>query len=122
MNNDRIRLSILCQCYRIKFSGKRPPPNLDLDGVDEITKNVNLVYLLDKGLISGDKHYSSNGYVSVVGADITAYGMDQVEEIVKGLLDDLKPNVKAEIEDDHILKVLDKLGEKLSKVQPRWNL
>lgn len=122
MNNDRIRFSILCQCYRAKFNGKRPPYNLDLDGVDEITKNVNLVYLLDKGLISGDKSYSASGSVSVIGADITADGMDQVEEIVRGLLDDLKPDIKTEIEDDNILKILDKLGEKLSKVQPRWNL
>lgn len=122
MNNDRIRFSILCQYYRAKFSGKRPPYNLELDGVDEINKNVNIEYLVDKGLINGTKQYVGDGSVNVFPADITADGMDQVEETVRGLLDDLKPDVKAGVEDDSILKILDKLGEKLSKVQPRWNL
>ncbi len=90
--------------------------------MDEINRNVNIEYLVDKGLINGTKQYVGDGSVNVFPADITADGMDQVEETVRGLLDDLKPDVKAGIEDDSILKILDKLGEKLSTVQPRWNL
>jgi len=120
VDNDEIRLSVLCQCYINKFKGKgwNHPHELELQNVDEITRDVNLEYLIDKGLLNGHK-LSANGRVIIPTVSITAWGMDVVEDIMKQSLDKLEPNLRKEVEregDTH--KMLDRLYEKCVKSAP----
>ena len=120
MNNDEIRLSVLCQCYMRKFRGERSvyPEKLELQGVDEIARDVNLEYLMDKGLLVGGK-IPGNGRTIITAVKITAWGMDVVEDIMKRSLDELEPGLRKEVEgegDTH--KMLGKLYEKCVKSAP----
>ena len=83
VNNDEIRLSILCQVYNAKFSGFRLRVlDLKLKDIRSTVIDVNLEYLLDKGLIQGGK-IQTNEFTAVVLDDITATGIDVVENIMK---------------------------------------
>ena len=120
MNNDEIRLSILCQCYMGKFKGVKSvyPEKLELQGVDEIARDVNLEYLMDKGLLVGGK-IPGNSRTIITAVNITAWGMDVVEDITKRSLDELEPGLRQEVEregDTH--KMLGKLYEKCIKSVP----
>ena len=99
VNNDEIRLSILCQCYMSKFKEEESihPKNLELGDIDEITRSVNLEYLVDKRLLNGYKA-SYSGRTIIPAVNITAWGMDVVEDIMKQSLGKLDPGVRSEIE------------------------
>ena len=116
MNNDEIRLLILCQYYRAKFSGKIDEiksVNTETKDRDKMARNVNLGYLVDKGLINGKTQYLPNGATIVITRDITAWGIDAVENIIKKSLNDLKPEIRDEIKKaGSTYKMLDKLYEK----------
>ena len=120
MNNDEIRLSVLCQCYMSKFGGAKSvyPEKLELQDVDEITRDVNLEYLMDKGLLVGGK-LRGNHRTMITAVNITAWGMDVVEDIVNRSLDELEPGLRQEVEkegDTH--KRLNTLYEKCVKSAP----
>ena len=116
MDNDQIRFSILCQYHRARFNGESEPPNLNLEGVDEITKEANLVYLVDKKLINGVKHHSTDGTVSVITYDISYRGIDVIESIMKESLVELEPSIRNEIKEEKSNdKMVDKLYEKIAK-------
>ena len=118
MDNDQIRFSILCQYHRARFNGESEPPNLNLEGVDEITKEANLVYLVDKKLINGVKHHSTDGTVSVITYDISYRGIDVIESIMEESLDKLEPSIRNEIKEergnDKMVKLYEKIAESAS--------
>jgi hypothetical protein len=120
MNNDQIRLSILYQYYRAMFNGQRDRlENPELKDIPDTVINANLVYLLDKGLINGGKSYSDDGQAYATPIDITARGMDVVENILNQSLEKLDQNVSSEIKKESTTnKKLDKLYEKCAKVEP----
>jgi len=100
MNNDEIRLSILSQYYRAVFNGKgygSEEENPELEGIPDEIINANMIYLIDKRLINGDKRYTRAGPV-VFTSDITAWGMDVVENIMNKSLNEMNNNVSKEIE------------------------
>ena len=120
MNNDEIRLSVLCQCYINKFRGKEwnYPHELELQNVDEIARDVNLEYLMDKGLLGGRKTATDTRTLIIV-VNITAGGMDVVEDIMKQSLDELEPAIRDEIKGEGSDgKMLGKLYEKCVKSAP----
>ncbi|MHB8545211.1 MAG: hypothetical protein ACYDAJ_00390 [Nitrosotalea sp.] len=121
MNNEQIRLSILSQYYRAKFNGKgygEREENPELKNIPRETINANMEYLVDKGLINGKKTYVSGG-IMVSPTDITARGMDVVENILKQSLEKLDQNVISEIKKESSTnKKLDKLFEISSKAEP----
>ena len=119
VNNDEIRLSILCQYYRARYSGKIRPAKLDLDGVDHATVDANMGYLVGKGLINGKTNYTSGGNVFVTTGDITYRGTEVVEDIMKRSLHELEPAIRDEIKgEESDGKMLDKLYEKCVKSAP----
>ena len=100
MNSTEIRISILFQYYRAAFNGKGYGEREENPQLTETPKNVinaNLNYLIDKGLINGNKHYFNEEIVPIT-TDITAYGMDVVEKIMENALPELEVEVKTEIE------------------------
>lgn len=120
VNNDEIRLSVLCQCYINKFKGEgwNHPYKLELPDVDEITRDVNLEYLMEKDLLRGSKTVAG-ARTMIISVNITAGGMDVVENIMKQSLSKLESGVRSEIEkegDDG--KMLGKLYEKCVKSAP----
>ena len=123
VNNDEIRLSILHQLYRAKFS-KNPhvlAHEFELQNVDYVDIVANLEYLLDKNLIEGDKKYTDNGEVFISYVNINAWGMDVVEDIAKRSLEKLDSSVKAELEKEaNTQNVLAKLHEKFADTASVW--
>lgn len=121
MNNDQIRLSILYQYYRAKFNGKgygEREENKELKDVPREIINANLDYLVDKGLINGEKTYVSGG-ILVIGSDITARGVDVVENILNQSLENLEQSISLEIKKENTTnKKLDKLYEICTKAEP----
>ena len=119
MNNDEIRLSILCQYYKARYAGKTKPARLELDGVDHSTVDANMGYLVGKGLINGKSNYTSGMNVFVTTGDITYLGMEVVEDILKTSLGELEPNIRDEIEKEKSDgKMIGKLYEKCVKSAP----
>lgn len=122
MNNDEIRLSILAQYYRAMFNGKgygEREENPELKDIPKNIINANRVYLVDKNLINGQKHYSTNGGVVVTTSDITARGMDVIEKIMNTSLDSIDDSINSEIkQEDSTSKRFEKFYEKCVKIQP----
>lgn len=121
MNNDEIRLSILSQYYRAAFNGKgygREEENPELEGIPDAIINANTIYLIDKRLINGDKRYIGSGPIASP-SDITAWGMDVVENIMNKSLNEMNNKVSKEIEKtDSTAGKFSKFYEKCIKVAP----
>ena len=99
MNNDEIRLAILCEFYNALHNEKsygEINKIEEIKGVPNSIINANLVYLIDKGLIHGEIEYTSSGVIPF-GTRITAHGMDIVEEIVKRSEDKVDPKISEEL-------------------------
>lgn len=76
-------------------------------------------YLLDKGLINGEKRYADNGRAFVFTSDIAARGMDIVELIVKNSINELEPQISEEIKkEDTTPKRFEKLNDICQKYAP----
>jgi len=85
LNNDEIRLAILCEFYNALHSEKNYGEVDKIEELKDVSGNIvdaNLVYLIDKRLIHGEVNYFTAG-IHPFGSRITAHGMDIVEEIVK---------------------------------------
>ena len=121
MNNNEIRLSILIQYYRAMFNGKvygKREENEELEGISSGVINANMIYLIDKQLINGSKQYYNKG-IGVTSVDITALGMDIVEEIMDKSLEKIDQTHAAEIQmESQTDKKLDKFYEKCIKIAP----
>ena len=121
MDNDEIRLSILSHYYRLMFDGKeheRRTNDPELEGVSSIVISANQSYLMDKGLLEGEKIRSRAGMV-VFCSGITAWGMDIVEKIMKDSLESIDDSISSEIKkEDSTSKRFDKFYEKCIKVAP----
>lgn len=125
MNTDQIRLSILFQYYRAMFDGQRGSleQNLALKDIPYEIINANLVWLLDKQLINGQKRYADDGRVHVIPIDITANGMDIIEKILNQSLTELDQNISSEIKKENtLMEKLDKLSEICTKIQPVFEI
>ena len=121
MNNNEIRLSILIQYYRAAFNGKgygEREENGELKKISREVIKANMVYLIDKQLINGSKQYYNKG-IGVTSTDITALGMDIVEEIMDKSLEKIDQTHAAEIQmEPQTDKKLDKFYEKCIKIVP----
>jgi len=99
LNNDEIRLAILCEYYNAIHSEKSYGNVRDiteLQGVNSSVLNANLVYLIDKDLMLGETYYTSGG-IHASGSRITARGIDIVEEIVKQSENKVDPKISDEL-------------------------
>ena len=118
MNNDEIRLSILCQHYRAMFNGKSYEIGEENPELGEIPRNIikaNKAYLVDKNLINGRKIYFGKELI-VLTSDITAWGMDVVEKIMNTSINELDSSVSTEInQEDSPYKKFEKFCEKCVK-------
>lgn len=125
MDNDQIRLSLLCQYYRAMYNGKgygQLEENPELVNIPDPIMTANLSYLVDKRLINGEKTYVSGGVI-VTTSDITAWGMDVVENILNKTLDQLDQKVSSEInKEESTNKKLDKFYEICVNVQPMYDI
>lgn len=122
IDNNQIRLSILSQFYMAMFNGEGGPrvnDNPELKGISEPVITANLVYLLDKGLINGEKRYADSGRAVVFTSDITAKGMDIIESIINQSIDKLEPQISAEIKTENTTpKRFEKLNDVCQKNAP----
>ncbi|MGH2613265.1 MAG: hypothetical protein ACRDFB_09515 [Rhabdochlamydiaceae bacterium] len=124
-DNDRIRLIILYQYYGALFDGQRGriDQNSELKDIPYATINANLVWLLDKGLINGQKRYADDGLVHVLSIDITASGMDIVEKILNQSLTALDQNITSEINKESTIdRKFNKLYKISVKAEPVFNI
>lgn len=121
LNNNEIRLSILCQYYRAAFNGKQYGINEENPELKDTPKNIvnaNLGYLVDKDLINGTKTYTS-GHIIVGATDITAHGMDVVEQIIDESSAELDPSIGAEIsKETSTVQKMSRFYEKCVKIYP----
>lgn len=126
MNNDQIRLTILHQYYKAMFDGKGQTEIKDNYGLKDIPQtviNANLIWLIDKRLINGERRYASNGQVFAITSDITAWGMDVVESILNQSVEKLDPTITSEIKNETTTnKKFDKLYEMCVKVEPVFEI
>ena len=125
MNNNEIRLSLLCHFYKAKFRGNcflLEDEDKEIGNIDEMVLEANLGYLVEKNLINGKKRYKDDD-VLVITQDITAHGMDVVEKIMDQSLDKLDSSIKLEISKEEFpIKKFDKFYEKCIKSAPMWEV
>jgi len=85
LENDEIRLILICEYYNALFSGTqvRNYSNIpSLTNISDSAIRANVIYLIDKGLLRGEISYTTSGAIPFISR-ITDLGIDKVELIVK---------------------------------------
>jgi len=91
MENDEIRLRILCEFYNAIFQKESNHPS-GLSSKFNITheeENAANLWLIDKNLLDGHIDYAGS-HVLASPSRITAWGMDKVDEIMNKTFTELK--------------------------------
>jgi len=83
MENNEIRLRILCEFYNALFQKEDQHPSgiSKKLGISTEEENAGHLWLIDKNLLDGVVEYAGS-YVLASPHRITAYGMDRVEAIM----------------------------------------
>jgi len=104
LNNDEIRLAILCEFYNALHSDKSYGEVRDINQLKKESPSIidaNVIYLTDKGLIEGEISYTTGG-IHPTPSRITAHGMDIVEEIVKRSENEVETEISEKLKEKNI--------------------
>jgi len=104
LNNDEIRLTIICEFYNALHSDKSYGNVRDITEIQQVSPSIieaNVVYLIDKGLIEGKIHYTTGG-IHTSPTRITAHGIDIVEEIVKQSEKKLETEISEKLKEKNV--------------------
>ena len=95
MENNEIRLRILCEFYNALFQKENQHPS-DISkklGVSTEEENAGYLWLIDKNLLEGDIEYAGSSILAIPSR-ITASGMDRVEAIMDKTFIEIKEKTK----------------------------
>lgn len=95
MENNEIRLRILCEFYNALFQEENQHPN-DVSkklGVSTEEENAGYLWLIDKNLLEGNVEYAGSSILAIPNR-ITAGGMDRVEAIMDKTFIEIKEKTK----------------------------
>lgn len=95
MENNEIRLRILCEFYNALFQKENQHPS-DISkklGVSTEEENAGYLWLIDKNLLEGDIEYAGS-CILAIPSRITAGGMDRVETIMDKTFIEIKEKTK----------------------------
>ena len=95
MENNEIRLRILCEFYNALFQEENQhPSNISKKlGVSTEEENAGYLWLIDKNLLVGDIEYAGSSILAIPSR-ITAGGMDRVEAIMDKTFIEIKEKTK----------------------------